>query len=121
MPNGATPRDMLLIDPDDPVGRLYSELERLDGTNGKPLFATEFNEANYHTPDTFHVPLIISAGPDEELGLREPSDTNGAQGIFGNLAQLADTTVQAPQPSSATVEALLDNISNLNRRAGARR
>lgn len=124
MPNGATPRDMLLIDPDDPVGRLYSELERLDGTNGKPLFATEFNEANYHTPDTFHVPLIISAGPDEELGLREPSDPrdiNGAEGKFGNLAQLADTTVQAPQPSSATVEALLDNISNLNRRAGARR
>lgn len=121
MPNGATPRDVLLIDPDDPVGRLYSELERLDGTNGKPLFATEFNEANYHTPDTFHAPLIISAGPDEELGLREPIDTNGGQGVFGNLAQLADTTVQSPQPSSNTLEALLDNISNLNRRAGARR
>jgi len=121
MPNGATPRDVLLIDPDDPVGRLYSELERLDGTNGKPLFATEFNEVNYHTPDTFHAPLIISAGPDEELGLREPVDTNGGEGIFGNLAQLADTTVQNPQPSSATTDALLDNISNLNRRAGARR
>jgi len=121
VPNGAVPRDVLLIDPDDPVGRLYSELERLDGTNGKPLFAAEFNEANYHTPETFHAPLIISAGPDEELGLREPGETNIAQGIFGNLAQLAETTVQNPQPSSATTDALLDNISNLNRRAGARR
>jgi len=121
MPNGALPRDVLLIDPDDPVGRLYSELERLDGTNGKPLFATEFNEVNYHTPDTFHAPLIISAGPDEELGLREPVETDGVKGIFGNLAQLAGTTVQNPGPSSATIDALLDNISNLNRRAGARR
>jgi prepilin-type N-terminal cleavage/methylation domain-containing protein len=121
MPNGALPRDVLLIDPDDPVGRLYSELERLDGTNGKPLFALEFNEVNYHTPDTFHAPLIISAGPDEELGLREPVETDGVKGIFGNLAQLAGTTVQNPGPSSATIDALLDNISNLNRRAGARR
>jgi hypothetical protein len=121
MPNGAVPRDLLLIDPDDPVGRLYSELERLDGTNGKPLFATEYNEANYHTPETFHAPLIVSAGPDESLGLREPSETDLSNGIFGNLAQLAGTTVQNPQPSSRTIDALTDNISNLNRRAGGRR
>ncbi|MEY2724145.1 MAG: hypothetical protein RLZZ458_12 [Planctomycetota bacterium] len=121
MPNGAVPRDLLLIDPDDPVGRLYSELERLDGTNGKPLFATEYNEANYHTPETFHAPLIVSAGPDESLGLREPSETDLSSGIFGNLAQLAGTTVQNPQPSSRVIDALTDNISNLNRRAGGRR
>lgn len=121
MPNGSIPRDLLLIDPDDPVGRLYSELERLDGTNGKPLFATEYNEANYHTPETFHAPLIVSAGPDETLGLREPIETDLTSGIFGNLAQLAGTTVQNPQPSSRTIDALTDNISNLNRRAGGRR
>jgi prepilin-type N-terminal cleavage/methylation domain-containing protein len=114
MPNGTIPRDMLLIDPDDPVGRLYSELERLDGTNGKPLLRAFFSEGtetpadvsdDYHTPDTFHAPLIVSPGPDEVLGLYEPND-------FTNRGVLA-------QPSD--YEALLDNISNLNRRAGARR
>jgi prepilin-type N-terminal cleavage/methylation domain-containing protein len=114
MPNGTIPRDMLLIDPDDPVGRLYSELERLDGTNGKPLLRAFFSEGtetpadvsdDYHTPDTFHAPLIVSPGPDEALGLYEPND-------FANRGVLA-------QPSD--YEALLDNISNLNRRAGARR
>jgi hypothetical protein len=121
LPNGALPRDLLLIDPDDPVGRLYSELERSDGSNGNTPFSVEYNEANYHTPETFHAPLIVSAGPDEQLGLREPTETDLPNGIFGNLAQLAGTTVQSPQPSSSTIDALTDNISNLNRRAGGSR
>jgi len=112
LPNGALPRDLLLTDPDDPVGRLYSELERLNGANGKPVFATEFNETNYHTPDTWHTPLIISAGADEELGLLEPTDDSG--GNFGNLAQLNGT------PNSVR-DSFTDNITNRNRSAGARR
>ena len=121
LPNGALPRDLLLIDPDDPVGRLYSELEKVIGSNGNTPFSVEYNEANYHTPETFHAPLIVSAGPDEQLGLREPTETDLPNGIFGNLAQLAGTTVQSPQPSSSTIDALTDNISNLNRRAGGSR
>ena len=82
LPNGAIPRDLLLTDPDDPVGRLYSELERLDGNEGRPLFSVEFNEEKYHTPETYHTPLIVSAGKDGELGLREPNDTNWVGGVF---------------------------------------
>jgi len=110
LPNGVLPRDLLLTDPDDPVGRLYSELERLDGTNGKPLFAAEFNEAKYHTPETFHAPLVVSAGADGELGLLEPNDTDAAAGRFGNLAQF-----------DGNDDALTDNITNRNRRVGGRR
>ncbi len=120
LPNGVTPRDLLLTDPDDPVGRLYSELERLDGSLG-PAFSVEYNEANYHTPETYHTPLIVSAGKDVALGLREPTDTNFTGGIFGNLAQLKDTTVSSPVPTSAIRDELLDNITNRNRRAGGRR
>ena len=120
LPNGVIPRDLLLTDPDDPVGRLYSELERLDGSVGT-AFAVEFNEANYHTPETYHTPLIISAGKDEALGLREPNDTNFLNGEFGNLAQLKDTTVLLPTPTPAVIDELLDNITNRNRRAGGRR
>jgi len=94
------------------VGRLYSELERLNGTNGKPVFATEFNETNYHTPDTWHTPLIISGGADEELGLLEPTDDSG--GNFGNLAQLKSS-------AGSVRDSFTDNITNRNRSAGARR
>jgi prepilin-type N-terminal cleavage/methylation domain-containing protein len=121
LPNGVLPRDLLLTDPDDAVGRLYSELERLDGNDGRPLFATEYNESKYHTPETYHTPLIVSAGSDGVLGLREPNDTDFSNGIFGNLAQLAGTTVLSPTPSVDVRDQLTDNITNRNRRAGGRR
>ncbi len=121
LPNGVLPRDLLLTDPDDAVGRLYSEMERLDGNNGRPLFAAEYNEAKYHTPETYHTPLIVSAGIDAALGLREPNDTDFPNGIFGNLAQLAGTTVLAPAPTAEVRDQLTDNITNRNRRAGGRK
>jgi prepilin-type N-terminal cleavage/methylation domain-containing protein len=112
LPGGTLPRDLMLTDPDDPVGRLYTELERLNGLNGTPTFANEFNEANYHTPDTYHIPLIVSAGADEELGLFEPTDVPNR----GHLAAYDSST------SFATMlDRISDNITNRNRRAGGRR
>lgn len=111
LPNNAMPRDLLLIDPDDPVGRLYAELEHLNGTNGKPTLAVEFNEAKYHTPDTFHAPLVVSAGPDGVLGLYEPHDT----GNFGNLAAYNSTLTL-----SQMVDAISDNITSRNKLSGGR-
>lgn len=111
LPNGAVPRDLLLIDPDDPVGILYAELERLNGANGKPVLATEFNEANYHTPDTFHAPLVLSIGPDEMLGLFEPYDIAN----LGNLAAYNSTLSNAQ-----ILDAIADNITSRNKLAGGR-
>jgi prepilin-type N-terminal cleavage/methylation domain-containing protein len=121
LPNGALPRDLLAIDPDDPVGRMYAELEHLDGTvdlngdgdtndpdeSGLVPFRVEYNELNYHTPDTFHSPLIMSAGIDGILGLHHASDSSQV----GHLG--------AVNPAEG-VEALLDNLTNKNRRAGGR-
>lgn len=122
LPVGAgAQRDMLLVDPDDPVGLLYSFIEdptyRALGID----LTQEYNEAKYHTPDTYHVPLIVSAGADGKLGLREPTETDPTAGIFGNLAQFDGTTTSAPTPSSRVTDQLLDNITNRNRRSGARR
>lgn len=117
----ATQRDMMLVDPDDPVGILYTFIEDPFYKDMGIDLTVEFNEANYHTPDTYHAPLIVSAGPDELLGLREPNTTDAPSGIYGNLAQYAGTTVTAPLPSSSVVEMLFDNITNRNRRAGSRR
>jgi prepilin-type N-terminal cleavage/methylation domain-containing protein len=114
-------RDLLFVDPDDPVGLLYSFIEDPQYTSMGIDLTQEFNEAKYHTPDTYHVPLIVSAGPDGLLGLREPTDTVAASGIFGNLAQYAGTTVSSPTPSSAVTDALFDNITSRNRRAGSKK
>lgn len=127
LPNGSLPRDLLLIDPDDPVGVLYRGLEQYtggavdlngDGDTGDPgendtgvPLRTEFNETNYHTPDTYHAPIIVSAGADEELGLFEPSDTPN----FGNLAAY-DSTVSFAE----MLERVGDNLTNRNRRSGGR-
>ncbi len=76
-------------DPDDPVGL----------TNSFPNF-----KSSYHDFDTYHAPLIVSGGADEELGLYEPNDITN----FGHLAQ----------PISGKRDALTDNITNLNIQGG---
>ncbi len=126
-PLGAsTPRDVLLIDPDDPVGLLYTFLENQKYKDMDINVAGEFNEAKYHTPDTYHSPLVVSAGADGLLGLREPNDTDATSGVFGNLAQYAGTSALSalaadPNVVSGVVDSLFDNITNRNRRAGGRR
>ncbi|MEZ6126326.1 MAG: type II secretion system protein [Planctomycetaceae bacterium] len=114
LPNGAIPRDLLFTDPDDPVGVLYRGLEEYGGQANYtgPAFAAEFNETNYHTPDTYHVPLIVSAGSDGLLGLYEPCDTPN----LGNLAAYDSTLT-----FDTLLEQLSDNLTNRNRRAGGRR
>lgn len=121
LPNGVLPRDLLLTDPDDPIGTLYSELERLNGLNGNPLFASQFNEALFHTPDTFHAPIVVSAGLDGELGLREPHDTAN----LGNLAAYDANLDGNGTPGQASdfvllLDVLSDNLTSRSKLAGGR-
>ncbi len=131
------PPDPLLRDPDDPAGLLYSLLE-----TGIPVgdfvinFSLEFNEANYHTPDTFHAPLLMSPGPDGVLGLHEPFEVKSASNVLllGNLAMynvdpnndgtafyLNATDAQKQAELNLILNDLADNVTNRNRRAGGRR
>ncbi|APZ92827.1 prepilin-type N-terminal cleavage/methylation domain-containing protein [Fuerstiella marisgermanici] len=120
--NVIIPPDPLLRDPDDPAGLLYSILENglMIGTFSVDL-TWEFNELNYHTPDTFHAPLIVSAGSDGQLGLYEPSDTAN----LGNLAMYnldldQDGTLGGPSDFELMTDFISDNLTNRNRRAGGR-
>ncbi len=61
-------------------------------------------EKAFHTPSTYHVPLVISTGPDEILGLSEPAPIDNS-----SLSHLGAIT---------NLEAVFDNISNLNNSAG---
>ncbi len=80
----------LSVDPDDPNGLLSNQ------------FAQSTYESQFHTPLTYQIPLVVSAGPDGELGLHESSDTAN----FGHLAQ--------PITSSGAIDydVLFDNITN---------
>lgn len=121
--NIVIPPDALLRDPDDPAGLLYALLE-----NGLPLGGATinidsiFNETQYHTPDTFHAPLIVSAGVDEVLGLQEPCDTaNRGHLAMYDLNADGNTTPAEPSDFAAIIDQISDNLTNRNRRAGAGR
>ena len=83
--------DPLAKDPDDPKGIL---------TGTANATGIQNFENDYHTPDTWHTPLILSVGQDGILGLYEPTDKTN----HGNLAQ----------PNYDEIDGFLDNITNRN-------
>ena len=125
------PPDTLLRDPDDPAGLLYSLLESgLTVGDFTIDLSWEFNEQKYHTPDTFHAPLVVSAGLDGKTSLFEPYE----EANLGNLARYdvdpnADDTpfYEYTEPEERQEELdqiinyLTDNLTNRNRRSGGRR
>jgi len=86
-------------DPDDPLRNCVS-------INVPGLYSLINFEQQFHTPGTYHTLLIMSAGPDGQLGLYEPDD-------FTNYGYLA-------QPIPGQQDALTDNIMYLNVRAGGK-
>lgn len=80
------------FNPNGPPGALQVDFESLGGAG------------SFHTPATYHVMLVVSAGPDGVLGLHEPTDlaTNG------HLGAVRDAN------------ALLDDVTFLNVRAGGK-
>ncbi len=129
--------DSLSEDPDDPYGLISTEIKRLllqsNGMTDVRLGPTGFNEMNYPTIDTYHTPLIVSAGADGVVGLFEPyqgTDSNGDGVLDADLGILAqprhgdggpyDITSSSLVSGVSTdfVSALTDNITNRNQRAG---
>ncbi len=140
--------DSLSEDPDDPYGLISTEIKRLylqsNGVTNVTAGASGFNEMNFPTIDTYHTPLIISAGPNGQFGLYLPNlsedlngdgmfqaaeDTNGngvldngvlAQPMHGsgNAFDFASSTALSEDGSTDVISALTDNITNRNRRAG---
>ena len=132
----ATPsfRDPLLTDPDDSIGAIYFELVRflpddppldlghVDVNIARSQLEPLYNETGtsftttppipFPSVDTYHTPLIVSAGKDGIVGLFEPHDT-------ANLGHLAAYPIDA-DGAHENEDVLFDNITNRNRRAGAR-
>ena len=124
----ATLRSQELLDPlardtDDQVGAFANWL-MLSGSPFTDANGNAINEARFHTPETWHMPLIVSAGPDQVLGLYMPFDSAN----FGHLAQpvfedangngALDTGEDVNGNLILDENGLLDNLTNRNLRAG---
>lgn len=91
--------DPLARDPQDPL-----DLLRPSGDQTAAKNWAQTMEKNLHTGNCYTLPLIVSAGKDQILGLFEPTDRSK----FGNLAQ----------PDMNQLPGLFDNITNLNVQVG---
>ena len=116
--------DPLGIDAEDQLGVFATWIY---ATPGGPITDPNGNlvdEARFHTPETYSLPLIVSSGPDRILGLFMPFDTAN----FGHLAQpvFEDANSNGALDAGEDVNGnlvldengLLDNITNRNLRAG---
>lgn len=105
--------DPIKVDPDDPAGLLATFL--LKYSNAPPVGLVDLNmdleitPLNYHDLDTFHAPMILSAGVDGDVGLYEPYDETN----YGYLANWANT--------DAAKDAMFDNVTNRSAGAGGAR
>ena len=104
-PNATTPlyNTDLDRDPDDPLRECqysYSNFEKA-----------------YHTPATYHVFLIVSAGPDGEFGMFAPNDSDPQ-----DVNKMGHLGLVKPQSAwnSPNSNPLLDDIISLNIRAGGK-
>jgi prepilin-type N-terminal cleavage/methylation domain-containing protein len=71
----------------------------------------------FHEAGGFSMPMVVSAGLDGALGLREPGDTSGTtdkSGRFGFTEADATDGMLGPEK----FEDLLDNVTNLNMTSG---
>jgi prepilin-type N-terminal cleavage/methylation domain-containing protein len=102
---GATVSSPIAQDPNDVLGELNSVSPTIFEFDSSitPLYQNN-TLMFFHTANTYHLPLIMSAGPDGVLGLYEPNNTAN----FGILAQ----------PVWSELNNLTDNITNLNMPAG---
>lgn len=96
-------------DSSNPTGLLNNAFSSTRTISGGLLTVTiePFNQANYHAAGTFHTPLLVSSGPDQELGLEEPDDGTAANRLA--LPTDSDSGTAGVQPD---LDVLSDNITN---------
>jgi len=97
------PSDILIRDPHDPLGLVRQYVSDLSASS--PVDA----DALYHTLDTFHSFLIVSAGPDGKLGLYEPHDLRRA---YSSPGPVYGTLAQPKSPSDPNANELTDPVTD---------
>lgn len=93
--------DPLMRDPDDPTGELRRFVLKTSPPSAAVAVLTMLQN-RFHTPNTYHAFFIVSAGPDNRLGLGEPFDYSG------------DSTVPAPDGAVTQLSSTLPALGNLH-------
>jgi prepilin-type N-terminal cleavage/methylation domain-containing protein len=111
---GAVSRQRFEQDPDESATELFAKWIVAQGAN--------LGEMRFHTPSTWHAPLVVSCGPDQQLGLEEPHPNfNGVldmnEDLNGN-GQLDSGEDHSGLARPIVVATLFDNISNYNVQRG---
>lgn len=120
MPNAPAALVDLKVDPDDRAGYLGTPRPLQYGGQLYMVPAVAF----FHDPGTWHAPLVISAGPDGNLGLFEPNVFEGAAspaGVPPALTGMPIARAGLAFPITGQDEFLYDNITNHLGRAGGGR
>lgn len=126
--------DALARDPDDLLGLTHRSANS-NTVGSPPLFNYDLPlspvnfESRFHTPSTYFRPLIISAGPDEELGIHEPDEgalvvsTPPQNAAFGDKVYQDTNFGRLAQPilGQAADDDRQDNISSAFLRPGKAR
>lgn len=107
------PTNLLNQDPQDQLGlisasNLATNSFDLD-MGGTTISATPINETNWHTLNTYHTILIVSAGPDELLGM-------GAAGSGTSPECLGQPSPTVTSTSDLDGHSITDNITNRQQR-----
>jgi hypothetical protein len=100
---GSLNASMLAHDADDSRGDIVDSIIRRP--NGPALVAAY--EGEFHTLDSYHTPLIVSAGSDGDFGLYPPSDIGNSGHLGAPDTSSGYSTVVFPLKS-----ALNDNLTN---------
>ena len=91
-------------DPDDPLGRFRLWLIGPNVSNHPRVLNW------FHAPSTYHIPMIVSAGQDGELGLEEPIDV-ARLGVWARLYdEDADSDGQLDSGEDRNSNGVLDNL-----------
>ena len=111
---GAVSKQRFEQDPDESATELFARWIVAQGTS--------LGEIRFHTPSTWHAPLVVSCGPDQQLGLEEPHPNfNGVldmnEDLNGN-GQLDSGEDHSGLARPIVAAALFDNISNYNVQRG---
>ncbi len=103
----------LMVDPDDRAGYLATTAPLYDAEKDE-LFILPPVEF-FHDPNTWHTPLLVSAGPDGILGIAEPNIAEPVPPVSGFEPR---TGLAVPLTAAAEVEGRFDNLTNHNASGG---
>ncbi len=91
-------------DPDDPLGRFRLWMIGPNVSNHPKVLNW------FHSPATYHIPLVVSAGQDGQLGLEEPIDL-GRHGVWARLYdEDEDGDGQLDSGEDRNSNGILDNL-----------